>query len=132
MSKRERAARVGVALASLAASKHYKLDDLSITVYDRVLADVRVDDIEAVCRGLEKDDGPWMPKPGEIRAAAIARARKHYRDTLLAQVEAGDVPAPYCAACNDTGWEPTPGRRAVEPCGCRRHNPRYQLRIIGD
>lgn len=126
MSKRERAARVGVALAGLAASKHYKLDDLTIQVYDRALADLRVDDIEAVCRELEKT-GEWMPKPAAIRQAVVDRAVAERRAQL--QHTVATTRGAYCAECRDTGWKYS-SQNAVIACPCRPENPAFQLRRI--
>jgi hypothetical protein len=127
ISKAERAARVGVALAALAASRHYKFDDLTIEVYSRVLGDLRVDDIEAVCREMERV-GEWMPKPSAIRDAVLQRARAARRESLQ-QIVAGA--GPTCALCQDTGWKYV--GRGVKPCECRPNNPAFQLaRRIGE
>lgn len=117
----ERAARIGVALAALAASRHYKLDDLTITVYDRVLAPIPTSYIERACLDLERV-GEWMPKPAEIRAAALA----HWRQDATRQTQ----PGVYCPECFDTSWRPT-GPRSVVPCTCRNTNPNVLLRRLG-
>lgn len=120
-SRADRAARIGVALAALAASRHYKLDDLTITVYDRVLAPIPTIYVERACRALEKA-GEWMPKPAEIRAAAVAC----WRQDMTKQLQ----PGVYCPACSDTSWRRT-GPRSVVPCDCRASNPNILLRRLG-
>lgn len=131
ITRRERAARVGVALAALAASKHYKLDDLSIEVYARVLADVPVNDIEAVCREMEKT-GEWMPKPAALRAEAVLRVFRARRAALTQAVDSGSLAGDaHCRECFDTGWKYV-SKSTVAACSCRTSNPVFQLRHIGE
>lgn len=124
-SKKERAARVGVALAALATAKGYKFDDLSITVYARVVEDVPVPFIEAACRALEKQSGEWMPKASTVRDEAILLWQQHRRKTI--EAGAATTPRPYCRHCLDTGFART-GERRVKPCACRSTNPHYLLK----
>jgi hypothetical protein len=126
LTRAERAARVGVALAALAASKHYKLDDLTIEVYDRVLADLPVDFIEAVCRDFERT-GEWMPKPAEIRAECKRRRRAMLKASVEAVAESR--PGVHCHLCLDTGWQQA-GESTVRRCPCRKDNPNFLARHL--
>lgn len=104
-------------------------DEVTIRGYFEALKDIELEFVkwaaERFARSVVNEHGEaWFPKTAEWRAMARkVEADRH--EELRARLR--KLPAPLCAACDDTGWERTQDDRVV-PCDCRQLR---RLEVLG-
>lgn len=107
-------------------------DEVTVRRYYVALEDLPLADVQAVCGELLRTwRGSRHPWPADVRALADKRRTQNARRTA-ATLERRDEY--HCAACWDTGWQPTTRDAAhvygagvtvpaVRRCACWRSNP---------
>jgi hypothetical protein len=111
------------ALALLAISTQYEMDELTMRAYRIALEGVPLEFVEKACEELAREPLSWFPKAGDIRARAEKIAARRQPAKAL---PSGATSTGYaCVECKDTGWKYV-GHNAVVECECRPTNPNYQ------
>jgi uncharacterized membrane protein len=111
------------ALAFLAVTTQYQIDEITMRGYRTALDGIPVAFIERACAELAREPRRWFPMAADIRERAekIARAGR----TTLALPPGATSTGYACVDCKDTGWKYV-DNRAVTECECRPTNPNYQ------
>lgn len=98
-------------------------EDATVRAYHMALKDIEPEFVAMAAHRLART-AEWFPKTSEWREMAMTVA-KDRRAELADRMR--KLPAPLCAACDDTGWELAADGRAKR-CACVRLR---QLEILG-
>lgn len=110
------------ALAFLAVTTQYQMDEITMRGYTVALEGIPISFIERACAELSRETRRWFPMAADIRDRAEQIAR---RGSDAPALPPGAVSTGYaCAECKDTGWKYV-GDRVVTDCDCRPTNPNY-------